>query len=172
VRTIPFELARSALDAAPDALIIVDERGNVAFANRQVSAIFGYPHDELIGRPIDVLIPERFHARHLLHRSAYSGAPHLRPMGAGLDLYARRRDGSEFPVEISLSPIRGPGHELVAAAIRDVTDRRRVQAELIEARDAAQRAIKPRAGFSPPPATICASRCRRWHCSTVPCAAW
>lgn len=134
---IPTELARSALDAAPDAMIIIDESGAIRFANRQVSSIFGYEHDEIVGRPVELLMPERFHARHIGHREQYRGSVRIRPMGAGLQLFGRRKNGTEFPVEISLSPIEHEDHTLVAAAIRDVTERKRVEAELIRAREVA-----------------------------------
>src|SRR5262245_20301497 len=101
MRSTPPELARIALDAAPDAMIIIDASGTVLFANRQVSALFGYEHDQVIGLGIEQLMPERFRARHLTHRNNYTAAVRVRPMGAGLDLFARRQDGSEFPVEIS-----------------------------------------------------------------------
>src|ERR1700733_2209068 len=140
MRSIPAELAQSALDAAPDALLIVDGAGVVHFANRQVSALFGYSHDEIIGKPIEQLMPEHFRPHHEGHRDRYIAAAHTRPMGPGLDLYAQCRDGSEFPVEISLSPIETKGGPLIAAAIRDVTERKRAEAELIQARETAERA--------------------------------
>ena len=133
----PPDLARGALDAAPDAMIIIDALGVIRYTNRQVSALFGYPHDEIIGQSIEHLMPERFHARHVSHRVQYVGNVRVRPMGAGLDLFGRRCDGTEFPLEISLSPIEDGDRILVAAAIRDVTDRKRVEAELIVAREAA-----------------------------------
>ncbi len=147
MRTAPPDLAGSALDAAPDAMIIIDSTGVILFTNRQVSALFGYPHDEIIGRSVEMLMPERFRGRHIAHRENYAGNVRLRPMGAGLDLFGRRRNGTEFPVEISLSPIEHVGRTLIAAAIRDVTDRKQVEAELIVAREAADaaRAIADRA---------------------------
>ena len=138
--TIPPELARSALEAAPDAMVIIDARGFIRYANRQVSALFGYPHDDIIGKQIEQLMPERYRARHLGHRESYVHNVRIRPMGQGLELFGRRRDGSEFPVEISLSPIEDGDRLLTAAAIRDVTDRKRVEAELIVARESAERA--------------------------------
>jgi PAS domain S-box-containing protein len=140
MQSIPPELARSALDAAPDAMIIMDREGAIRFANRRLSALFGYDHDEVIGKPIEVLMPDRFRARHLAHREDYMRALTARAMGGDLDLYARRRDGTEFPVEIILSPIRDGDQDLVAAAIRDTTDRIRARLELIAAREAAERA--------------------------------
>ncbi|HYL00978.1 MAG TPA: ATP-binding protein [Steroidobacteraceae bacterium] len=139
MQTLTGELARSALDAAPDALIIVDADGVVRFANRQASVLFGYAREELVGKQLEQLIPERFRSRHAGHRRDYLTAPRLRPMGAGLTLFARRPDGREFPVEISLSPV-GTDRPLVAAAIRDVTERKRVEAELLAAREAAEKA--------------------------------
>jgi len=140
MRTAPPELARSALDAAPDAMIIIDGSGAILFVNRQVLSLFGYAHDEIVGRPVELLMPERFHARHVGHRKHYRDSVRVRPMGAGLELFGRRKDGSEFPVEISLSPIEHEQATLVAAAIRDVTDRKRGEAELIRAREAADEA--------------------------------
>ena len=140
MRTTPPELARSVLDAAPDAMIIIDAAGIIQFANRQVSAQFGYEHDEIIGHSIEQLIPERFRASHAGHRERYVGDVRVRPMEAGLELFGRRRDGTEFPVEISLSPIEDVGRTLVAAAIRDVTDRKRVEAQLAGAHQAAEAA--------------------------------
>jgi PAS domain S-box-containing protein len=138
--TIPSELARSALDAAPDAMIIIDASGVICFANRQVSALFGYPHENIIGERVEYLMPERFRDRHVAHRESYIGSVRLRPMGVGLDLCGRRQDGTEFPVEISLSPVNDGGPVLVAAAIRDVSDRKRAEAELIDARQTAEAA--------------------------------
>jgi PAS domain S-box-containing protein len=140
MQTLPGELARSALDAAPDALIIVDTGGVIRFANRQVSVLFGYSYEQVVGLPMEQLLPERFRGHHVVHRDDYFRVPRLRPMGAGLVLFARRRDGSEFPVEISLSPIDSGDCLLVGAAIRDVTQRKRVEAELTAAREAADHA--------------------------------
>lgn len=140
MRSTPPELARSALDAAPDAMLIIDACGVIRFANRQMSALFGYGHDEIIGLNVEQLMPERFRNRHADHRNRYVRAGRARPMGAGFDLYALRKDATEFPVEISLSPIEDGGKLLVAAAIRDTTERNRAQLELIAARETAERA--------------------------------
>jgi PAS domain S-box-containing protein len=137
---LPSDLVRSVLDSAPDAMIIIDDAGTVLFANRQVSRLFGYETAEVIDQPVERLLPERFRARHIGHRHGYAGAVRVRPMGNGVDLFALRKDGSEFPVEISLSPIEQDGRMLVAAAIRDVTDRMRVEAEIRAARTVADRA--------------------------------
>jgi two-component system, sensor histidine kinase len=134
------ELARRALDAAPDAMIIIDASGCIQFVNRQVSALFGYPRDEIVGQSIEHLIPERFRAQHIGHRKHYADNPRVRSMGAGLDLFGRRRDGTEFPVEISLSPVQEGDDFLVAAAVRDVTERKHVEVELAVARQSTERA--------------------------------
>jgi two-component system, sensor histidine kinase len=144
---LPPELAPSALESAPDAIVVVDASGSVVFANRQLAAVFGYASDEILGRPVEQLLPERFHARHVGHRTGFATGPRVRPMGLGLELAARRKDGSEFPVEISLSPIRDGDRTLIAAAIRDVTDRRRIEAELLAAREAADRANQAKSRF-------------------------
>jgi PAS domain S-box-containing protein len=142
MRTTPPDFARSALDAAPDAIVIIDAAGIIRFTNRQVSALFQYEHDEIIGEHVEILLPERFRTRHVAHRDGYASSLRVRPMGAGLDLLGRRQNGTEFPVEISLSPIDDVGRTLFAAAIRDVSDRKLVEAELIVAREAAEAARK------------------------------
>jgi PAS domain S-box-containing protein len=138
--SIPAELARDALEAAPDAMIIIDASGIIRYANRQVAVLFGYPHDEIIGQNVEQLMPERFRIRHVGHREGYTGNLRVRPMGSGLELFGQRQDGQEFPIEISLSPIQDGGRVLVSAAIRDVTDRKRVEAELVVARQVAEQA--------------------------------
>ncbi len=140
MRTIRSDLARSTLDSAPDAMIIVDSLGIILFTNRQVSVLFGYSHTEIIGQSVEQLIPERFRDRHIGHRRRYAGNERVRPMGAGLELFGRRQNGTEFPIEISLSPVEDLGRTLVAAAIRDVTDRKRAETELLLAREAAEAA--------------------------------
>jgi PAS domain S-box-containing protein len=147
MQSVPPDLARSALDAAPDAMIIIDDSGVICFANRQVSVLFGYPHDDIIGKRVECLMPERFWDRHVAHRQSYTRSVRVRPMGAGLDLFGQRLDGTEFPLEISLSPIEDRKRVLVAAAIRDVSDRKRVEAELIVARQAADRANQAKSRF-------------------------
>lgn len=137
---LPADLVGSVLESAPDAMIVIDDAGKVLIANRQVAVLFGYETGEVIGQPIEKLLPERFRTRHVAHRSNYTRTVRVRPMGNGLDLFAMRKDGSEFPVEISLSPIEQDGRVMVAAAIRDVTDRMRVEHEIREARAAADRA--------------------------------
>ncbi len=123
---IPVEADFGAvLDAAPDAMLVVDQQGRIVLANVQSQQLFGYAPAELIGQKIEILVPSRFRAKHPGHRSGYfSGNPHVRPMGAGLTLHGLRKDGSEFPVEISLSPLQTPKGPMVISAVRDVTARR------------------------------------------------
>jgi len=121
-------------------MMMIESSGIIRFANRQVSALFQYQHDDIIGRHIEDLMPERFRARHVGHRNGYFDNVRVRPMGLGLDLYGLRQDGSEFPVEISLSPIDDGERLLVAATIRDISDRKRVEEQLIVTREAAESA--------------------------------
>jgi PAS domain S-box-containing protein len=116
---------RGLLESAPDAVVIVDAAGLIQIVNRQTEVLFGYPRVELLGQPVETLLPERFRGRHVGHRSGYQRDPHTRPMGTGLELFGRRRDGSEFPVEISLSPMTlADGETLSISNVRDVTARK------------------------------------------------
>jgi PAS domain S-box-containing protein len=112
------------LDLTPDPIIIVDEKGAIQIANNQTETIFGYTKDELIGKKIELLMPDQFEKIHEHHRAEYFSHPRIRNMATGLDLYAKRKDGSEFPVEISLSPIKTDTGMMVSAAIRDITLRK------------------------------------------------
>jgi PAS domain S-box-containing protein len=141
------DLVRSVLDSAPDAMVIIDASGAILFANYQVTALFGHDPATLIGQNVECLLPERFRARHVGYRRGYSSNVRVRPMGSGLDLFALRKDGSEFPVEISLSPAADGATTLVVAAIRDITDRRRIQIELRQAREEADRANQAKSRF-------------------------
>jgi PAS domain S-box-containing protein len=118
------------LQAAPDGMVVVDHSGTIVLANSQMENLFGYTSDELLGRPIEDLMPHRFRAHHPGHRGQFFAEARLRPMGAGLELYGLHRDGREFPVEISLSPVAAEEGALVVAAIRDVTARKMIEEEL------------------------------------------
>ncbi len=126
------------LEVSPDALVLVDSAGRIASVNSQTEALFGYPRSELEGAALEALLPERFRAAHLLHREQYATSPRTRPMGAGLALYGRRKDGSEFPVDISLSPLLFDGSLHVLGAVRDITVRRRLEEREHAAREAAE----------------------------------
>lgn len=123
------ERFRALLEAAPDAMVIVDERGRISLVNGQVESAFGYGRDELLGKSIEILVPERLRGKHVGDREGFFSAPRARPMGAGLELFARRKDGSEFPVEISLSPMKTAEGTLVSAAIRDISERKRQEGQ-------------------------------------------
>jgi formate hydrogenlyase transcriptional activator len=119
-------------EQAPDATLISDSKGSILFLNAQTEKLFGYVRAELQGKPLEVLMPERFRGRHAAQRSLYASEPSFRPMGAGLELFGLRKDGSEFPVEISLSPLRTATGTVFASAVRDVSDRKHMQALLKE----------------------------------------
>lgn len=124
------------LDLAPDALLMVNESGRIVMLNRQVEALFGYSAAELMDQPVEQLLPESIRALHERHRTDYLAAPRTRPMGIGLELAGRRKNGVAFPVEISLSPAPSTEGAAVICAIRDLTDRRETEAALHVTRDA------------------------------------
>ncbi len=121
-------LYRQLLDTAPDAMVVVDGDGLIALVNQQTEALFGYARADLVGRPLEVLLPERLREGHRAHMAAYAARPGARPMGSGLTLFGRRADGAELAIEVSLSPVTTSRGVLVSAAIRDVTERRRIEA--------------------------------------------
>ena len=122
----------SLVEAAPDAMFVTDRQGHIVLVNAQAEKIFGYSRDELLGQNIEVLVPNRFRGDHVQHRADYYLAPRARPMGADLDLHGVRRDGTEFPVEISLSPIKIRDEIFVSSAIRDITGRKLIERALNE----------------------------------------
>jgi protein-histidine pros-kinase len=128
-------LFRGLLEAAPDAMVIVDHNGCIVLTNAQVERLFGYRREELVGRGVEVLVPGRFAGAHRAFRSGYVAEPRTRPMGLAGDLFARRKDGSEFPVEISLAPLETDEGLLVSAAVRDISQRRRVEEEANRVKD-------------------------------------
>jgi two-component system NtrC family sensor kinase len=123
-------LFQSLLDSAPDAIVIVDRAGQIVIVNTQTEQVFGYQRSELVGQPVEILLPERLHTIHARHRSGYAAEPHTRPMGVGLDLVARCKDGRIFPVEISLSPLHTESGLLITSVIRDITERKQAAEEL------------------------------------------
>ncbi|MFH8801967.1 PAS domain S-box protein [Streptomyces sp. NPDC017936] len=126
------ERFRGLLEAAPDAMVIVDDTGAIRLVNAQTEALFGYDREELLGHPVELLIPHRFRDQHTAHRGGYASNRQVRPMGAGLELHGLRKDGTEFPVEISLSPLETADGLLVSAAVRDVSDRKAAEARINE----------------------------------------
>src|ERR1051326_6083634 len=127
------------LEAAPDAMVCVEGNGRIALVNGQAERRFGSGREELVGQPVEVLVPDLMRGVHPVHRADYVAAPEPRPMEAGLELAARRRDGSKFPAEISLSAIEPEEGILVPAAVRDVTERLAIQAERERLRSQADR---------------------------------
>lgn len=138
---------RNILESAPDAMIIIDHHGKIAVVNGRAVQMFGYARDEMLGKEVEFLLPDELSDRHISHRAAYAREPHLRPMGTGMNLSGKRRDGSSFPVEISLSPVVSASGTFVSSVIRDVSARKKLEQDLIAARREAVRANKANSAF-------------------------
>ena len=135
------------LEYAPDATIIVDAEGKIRLVNAQTERLFGYYREELIGNPIEMLIPARYHGRHVGERKGYYGDPHVRPMGIGMELNGLRKNGSEFPIEISLSPVSTREGTFVSASVRDSTERKTLERQLRELNTALEAANRAKDSF-------------------------
>jgi PAS domain S-box-containing protein len=133
---------RPLLEATPDAMVISDERGQILLANAQTERLFGYRPAELVGQPVEVLLPAAARERHVQHRTAYCRAPRPRLIGAGMELFGRRKDGSVFPVEVSLGPLVSGAGTLVLAAVRDISERKRLEAEVRSAHADLERRVQ------------------------------
>jgi two-component system, cell cycle sensor histidine kinase and response regulator CckA len=121
---------RNMVESAPDALVIVDSQGTIVLVNNQTEQQFGYRREDMLGRSVEMLLPERFRDKHVIHRRHFTDSPGVRRMGAGFDLHGRRKDGSEFPVEISLSQLESEDGMLIVSAIRDITENRHLEMQL------------------------------------------
>lgn len=143
-----FRTFGALLEAAPDAMVIVDELGKIVLVNGQTEKWFAYSREELLGQPVEILVPEGARRDHVAHRTRYVADPRLRPMGVGLELYGRRKDGSMFPVEISLSPLRTAAGVLVTAAIRDISDRKEAERVIYELNAQLEERVRELESFS------------------------
>ncbi len=137
----------SLLEAVPDAMVVVDSDGAIAFVNSHAEEMFGFTRSYLVGRPVEFLMPERFRTIHVHHRNSFGHEARVRPMGAGLRLFGLHQSGQEFPVEVSLSPVQTEAGSFVCAAIRDVTEQRRIEHELRQKNEAIESANEAKSRF-------------------------
>jgi PAS domain S-box-containing protein len=135
------ERFRLVVESTPNAFVMVDAQGRIVLVNSQAERMFGYRREEMIGQPVELLVPERARALHVAQRASYLAQPQARPMGAGRDLYARRKDGTEFPVEIGLTPVQTSEGLLILGAVVDITERKKAEAALRQSKEELEKLV-------------------------------